>query len=128
MLTLGSKKPYYWAVIPVLFTSFVGDIYRIRGPLIIFNALCLIAGFLMLGLPTQVATRYVGTFLATGAYVSNWAALNAYMGNNVVGQWKRVTTAAVVAAFNGLGGVAGSYIVRQQEAPRYPTAVWVSVG
>lgn len=123
-----NTQPYYWAVIPVLFTSLIGDAYRIRGPLITFNALCLIAGFLMLGLPSQVATRYVGTFLATGAYVSNWAALNAFMANNVVGQWKRMTTAAAVSACNGLGGVAGSYIVRQQEAPRYLTAVWVSVG
>ncbi|KAE8136049.1 major facilitator superfamily domain-containing protein [Aspergillus pseudotamarii] len=127
---LLSTPPYYWSVVPVLFTSLVGDTYRLRGPLITFNALCLIAGFLMFGLPssTQVTVRYIGTFLATGAYVSNWAALNAFMANNVVGQWKRATTAAAVSACNGLGGVAGSYIVRQQEAPQYQTAVWVSVG
>jgi hypothetical protein len=29
---------------------------------------------------------------------------------------------------NGAGGIAGSYIVRQPEAPHYWTAVWVSVG
>jgi hypothetical protein len=39
-----------------------------------------------------------------------------------------VATAATITAFNGLGGEAGSYIVRQQEAPQYLTAVWVSVG
>jgi hypothetical protein len=117
-------------VIPVLFTSLVGDRLRLRGPLITFNALVLIAGFLMFGLPVskQVAVRYVGTYLATGAYVSNWAALNAYQANNIVGQWKRATVAAAVTACNGLGGVAGSFIVRQQEAPWYPTAVWVSIG
>ncbi|KAL3465363.1 major facilitator superfamily domain-containing protein [Aspergillus heterothallicus] len=127
---LLSTPPYYYAILPVLLTSFFGDSYHIRGPLITFNALCLIAGFLMFGLPssTSVPVRYIGTFLATGAYVSNWAALNAYMANNVVGQWKRVTTAAAVAACNGLGSIAGSYIVRQQEAPQYETAVWVSVG
>ncbi|KAL5337826.1 major facilitator superfamily domain-containing protein [Aspergillus crustosus] len=127
---LLSTPPYYWSLIPVLLTSFLGDTYRIRGPLITFNALCLIAGYLMFGLPTSthVTVRYIGTFLATGAYVSNWAALNAYMANNVVGQWKRVTTAAAVAACNGLGSFAGSYIVRQTEAPGYATAVWVSVG
>jgi hypothetical protein len=113
----------------VVLTSLVGDFYRIRGPLIVFNALVLIAGFLMFGLPmsTQVAVRYIGTFLATGAYISNWAALNAFQANNVVGQWKRVATAAAVTACNGLGGVAGSFIVRQQEAPHYQTAVWVSI-
>ncbi|KAL3438641.1 major facilitator superfamily domain-containing protein [Aspergillus tetrazonus] len=127
---LLSTPPYYWAVLPVLLTSLIGDTFRIRGPLITFNALCLIAGYLMFGLPssTQVTVRYVGTFLATGAYVSNWAALNAFMANNIVGQWKRATTAAAVAACNGLGSIAGSYIVRQSEAPEYQTAVWVSIG
>lgn len=84
----------------------------------------------MLGLvpSSQVAVRYIGTFLATGAYISNWAALNAFQANNVVGQWKRATTAAAVTACNGLGGVAGSFIVREHEAPRYGTAVWISIG
>ncbi|KAJ5200189.1 Major facilitator superfamily domain general substrate transporter [Penicillium cf. griseofulvum] len=127
---LLSTPPYYYAVIPVILTSLIGDFYRVRGPLIVFNALVLIAGFLMFGLPASnlVIVRYIGTFLATGAYISNWAALNAFQANNVVGQWKRVVTAAAVTACNGLGGVAGSYIVRQQEAPHYVTAVWVSIG
>lgn len=30
--------------------------------------------------------------------------------------------------FNGAGGIAGAYIVRQKEAPRYVTAVSVSIG
>jgi predicted membrane-bound spermidine synthase len=30
--------------------------------------------------------------------------------------------------FNGAGGIAGSYIVRNVEAPYYTTAVWVSIG
>ncbi|OJD24706.1 hypothetical protein ACJ73_03936, partial [Blastomyces percursus] len=122
--------PYYYAVIPVLLTSLLGDKLRLRGPLIFFNSLSLIAGFLMLGLPAsqQVTVRYIGTFLATGAYVSNWAALNAYQANNIVGQWKRATVAASVTACNGLGGIAGSFIVRSSEAPTYGTAVWVSIG
>ena len=123
-----SSPPYYYAVIPVLLSSYIGDKYRIRAPIITFNAVCLIVGFCMLGFPHQVTVRYIGTFLATGAYVSNWAALNAYQANNVVGQWKRATVAAAITACNGLGGIAGSYIVRQPEAPRYLTAVWVSIG
>jgi hypothetical protein len=43
-------------------------------------------------------------------------------------QWKRAVTAATVTALNGLGGVAGSFIVRQTEAPHYVTAIWVSIG
>ncbi|KIV95563.1 hypothetical protein PV10_03200 [Exophiala mesophila] len=125
---LLSSPPYYYAVIPALITSYVSDHYRLRSPIIIFNAATLIAGFVMLGFSTQVAVRYVGTFLATGAYVSNWAALNAYQANNIVGHWKRATVAAAVSACNSLGGVAGSYIVRQNEAPKYLTAIWISIG
>ncbi|KAJ9656991.1 hypothetical protein H2198_004591 [Neophaeococcomyces mojaviensis] len=125
---LLSAPPYYYAVIPVIATSLLGDKFRVRGPIIIFNAVCLIVGFCMLGFPSQVTVRYVGTFLATGAYVSNWAALSTYQANNITGQWKRATVAAAVSACNGLGGIAGSYIVRSHEAPKYITAIWVSIG
>ena len=125
---LLSSPPYYYAVIPVIITSVVSDRYRLRGPIITFNCICLIIGFCMLGFTHQVTVRYVGTYLATGAYVSNWAALTAYYQNNIAGQWKRAFTAAVVTMFNGAGGIAGSFLFRQTEAPRYPTAIWVSIG
>ena len=125
---LLSAPPYYYAVIPVLLSSLVSDKFRIRGPVIIFNCVCLIIGFCMLGFASNVTARYIGTFLATGAYISNWAALSAYQTSNIAGQWKRAFTAATVAAFNRAGGIAGSFIVRQQEAPQYATAVWVSIG
>ncbi|KAF2238121.1 putative MFS transporter [Viridothelium virens] len=125
---LLSAPPYYWAIIPVILSSLVGDRWRLRGPIIAFNSICLIVGFCMLGFANQVTVRYVGTYLATGAYVSNWAALNAYQANNIVGQWKRAFTAAAITACNGAGGIAGSFIVRQNEAPKYRTAVWISIG
>jgi hypothetical protein len=56
------------------------------------------------------------------------AAITTYQANNITGQWKRAFTAAAVTAMNGAGGIAGSYIVRQEEAPRYMTAVWISIG
>ncbi|KAI1851310.1 hypothetical protein JX266_003385 [Neoarthrinium moseri] len=125
---LLSAPPYYYAVVPVIISSVIGDKLRLRGPVIVFNSICLIVGFCMLGFTEQVTVRYVGTFLATGAYISNWAALSTYQANNITGQWKRVFTAATVTAMNGAGGIAGSFIVRNDEAPRYMTAVWVSIG
>lgn len=125
---LLSAPPYYYAVIPVILSSLVGDRYRLRGPVIVFNSLSLIVGFIMLGFADQVTVRYIGVYLSTGAYISNWAALNSYQASNITGQWKRAVTAAAITACNGLGGVAGSFIVRQQEAPRYLTAIWISIG
>ena len=42
---LLSSPPYYYAVIPVIITSVVSDRYHIRGPIIVFNCICLIIGF-----------------------------------------------------------------------------------
>lgn len=123
-----SSPPYYYAIIPVILSSLVADKLGLRGPIIVFNSCCLIAGFAMLGLADSVAARYIGVFLANGAYISNWAALSAYYQNNITGQWKRAWSAAIITAFNGAGGIAGSFIIRQNEAPRYPTAVWISIG
>lgn len=141
-----SAPPYYYAVVPVLVSSWYADKFRIRAPIITFNAMCLITGFAVLGFASNSGARYFGVFLATGAYVANWAALTAYQANNVVGyvrgpfdcqrevlteryrQWKRVFTAAACTMFNGAGGIAGSFIVRNFEAPTYTTAVWVSIG
>ena len=104
MNELTTNQPYYWAAIPLLVTSFISDSirasvesrqrhraanpkpeYSIRGPTISFNALCLITGIAMLGFADQDVVRYIGVFLATGAYASNWPALNAYFSNNITG-------------------------------------------
>ncbi|KAF7713879.1 Uncharacterized protein PECH_006733 [Penicillium ucsense] len=127
---LLSVPPYLWAAIAVLATSLCADSLNSRGPFICLNALCIIFGFVMLyGAPAiPVGARYAGMVIATGGYVSNWAALNAYQANNVIGQWKRAITAATVAMFEGMGSVAGSFVVRQVEAPKYPTAFGVALG
>jgi hypothetical protein len=68
---LLSAPPYFYAVIPVVISSFFGDKLQMRGAVIVFNCICTIAGFSMLGFSSQVSVRYVGTYLSTGAYVSN---------------------------------------------------------
>ena len=124
---LLAAPPYYYAVIPVLLSSVVGDKYLQRGLIITINSLFLVTGFGMLGFSNQVAVRYIGTFLATGAYVSNWAALSSYQASNITGQWKRAVTAAAITACNGLGGIVGSFIIRPSEVPFYFTAIWISI-
>jgi len=80
-----SAPPYYYAVVPVVLSSWFADRFGVRAPVIVFNALCLITGFAALGFARNSGARYFGVFLATGAYVANWAALTAYQANNVVG-------------------------------------------
>jgi hypothetical protein len=54
--------------------------------------------------------------------------MNACQSNNITSQWKHATIAADVTACTGLGGITGSYMVRQKEAPRSMTAICISVG
>jgi hypothetical protein len=79
---LLSAPPYYYAVLPAILSSIVGDKFQLRGPIIVFNCVSLIIGFCMLGFSDQVTVRYIGTYLATGAYVANWAAMATYQANN----------------------------------------------
>jgi sugar phosphate permease len=80
-----SAPPYYYAVVPAVISSWVADRYRLRGPVIVFNAACVVTAFALLCFAESPAARYAGVFLATGAYVSNWASLSAYQSNNIVG-------------------------------------------
>lgn len=80
-----SSPPYYFAVVPVLLSSWAADRWKMRGPCIAFNTVCMITGFAVLGFAKSSAARYFGVFLATGAYVANWAALSAYQANNITG-------------------------------------------
>ena len=66
---LLAQPPYYWALVPTLLTSWVGDRLRLRGPVVAFNACCMIVGFSMLGFTSAGAVRYVGTFFVAGAFV-----------------------------------------------------------
>jgi hypothetical protein len=79
---LLSAPPYYYAILPAILSSIVGDKFQLRGPIIVFNCVSLIIGFCMLGFSDQVTVRYIGTYLATGAYVANWAAMATYQANN----------------------------------------------
>ena len=45
----------------------------------------MIIGLVMLGFANQVTVRYIGVYLVTGAYISNWAAMNSYQANNITG-------------------------------------------
>ena len=95
---LLSAPPYFYAVIPVIISSIVGDYYQLRGVVIVFNCICTITGFGMLGFAQQVTVRYVGTYLATGAYVSNWAAMNAYQSSNIAGELEILASSLKVSA------------------------------
>jgi hypothetical protein len=55
--------PYAAAGIWMYISAWVGDKYRIRGPLIAFNAVLAIVGVCILGFVKNLGARYFGVFL-----------------------------------------------------------------
>lgn len=104
--------PYALAGIVMYGTSWVGDKYRLRGPIVVFNMLLVLIGLPIMGFHEKAAVRYFGVFLVTAGANSNVPAAMSYQANNIRGQWKRAFCSATFVSFGGIGGIAGSLVFR----------------
>ncbi|EHK99624.1 putative Uncharacterized transporter [Glarea lozoyensis 74030] len=111
--------PYVAAGIAMFGMAVVGDKYHVRGPIVIFGALLGMIGLPMLGYATNNGVRYFGVFLATISANANIPAILTYQANNIRGQWKRALCSATLVGFGGIGGIIGSTVFREHDAPKY---------
>lgn len=112
--------PPYVAAAGVMYgCAVLGDKYHIRGPIVIFNAILGLIGLPLLGYAHSNGVRYFGVFLATIAGNANIPAVLTYQANNIRGQWKRALCSATLVGFGGIGGIIGSTVFREVDAPKY---------
>lgn len=104
--------PYAFAGIVMYTTAWIGDRYKIRGPIIVFNNLLCIIGLPIVGFHSSAAVRYFGVFIVTAGANSNIPASMSYQANNIRGQWKRAFCSATLVGFGGIGGICGSLVFR----------------
>lgn len=119
--------PYGFAGIVMYATAWVGDKYRMRAPILIFNALLAIIGLPMMGFAKSDAVRYVGVFFTVAGANANIPACMAYQANNVRGQWTRAFSSATLVGFGGLGGIVSSLVFREQDAPGYRPGMYAAI-
>ncbi|KAK3321595.1 general substrate transporter [Apodospora peruviana] len=119
--------PYALAGIVMYGTSWVGDKYHIRGPIILFNMLLVIIGLPIMGFHPNAAVRYFGVFLTAAGANSNVPAAMSYQANNIRGQWKRAFCSATFVAFGGIGGIAGSLVFRAIDYPSYKPGLYACI-
>ncbi|KAE9362545.1 major facilitator superfamily protein [Stipitochalara longipes BDJ] len=112
--------PYVLAAIWMFITAFIGDKFRIRGPLIVFNACFTIIGVAMMGFLTDNVARYAGVFIAVASSNSNIPTI-------FIGQSKRSMGSIMMIAGGGLGGIIASLVFRQQDAPGYKPGLYVLI-
>lgn len=119
--------PYAFAGIVMFATSWVGDRYRIRGPIIVFNNLLCLIGLPIVGFHPSPGVRYFGVFLLTAGANSNVPSVMSYQANNIRGQWKRAFASALFVGFGGLGGICGSLVFRSQDSPKYLPGIYACI-
>ncbi|KAF4630025.1 hypothetical protein G7Y89_g8115 [Cudoniella acicularis] len=119
--------PYAAAAIVMYIQAFYADRWRVRGPIIAFNACMGVLGLGLLGYVHNPAVRYFGVFLATIACNANCPALLTYQSNNIRGQWKRALTSATLVGGGSIGGIIGTTVFRAQDAPNYRPGILVTL-
>ncbi|KAF8458798.1 MFS general substrate transporter [Kalaharituber pfeilii] len=118
---LMTVPPYVAAFIFTVGTGYFSDRHKSRGvPLFIFTLIGMVGYILLLSTPADLqGVKYFATFLvAVGVFVASGLNIP-WLGNNLRGQMFRATGSAVQVAVGQLGGIAGAYIYRQPNAPRY---------
>ncbi|KAF2112115.1 major facilitator superfamily domain-containing protein [Lophiotrema nucula] len=119
--------PYALAAIVMYTTGWLGDKYKIRGPIICFNMILCLIGLPIMGFHKSAAVRYFGVFLTTAGANSNVPATMAYQANNIRGQWKRAFCSATLVGFGGFGGIAGGLVFRTKDAPAYHPGLYACI-
>ncbi|PYH91854.1 MFS general substrate transporter [Aspergillus ellipticus CBS 707.79] len=120
--------PYVAAGITMYATSWVGDRYRLRGPILVFNAVLTLVGLPLMTFAKGNGPRLLGCFLTTMGANSNVPAAMAYQANNVRGQWKRAACSAIFVGLGASGGMVGSLVFRSQDAPEYRPGIYTCIG
>jgi MFS family permease len=119
--------PYVAAAIAMYGFAVLGDKYHVRGPIVAFNAVIALIGLPLLGFASNNGVRYFGVFLATIAANGNVPAVLTYQANNIRGQWKRALCSATLVASGGIGGIIGSTVFREVDAPKYHPGIMATM-
>jgi hypothetical protein len=119
--------PYIAAGLLMWATSWVGDKYRIRGPILALNSIITLIGLPIMGFAKDPAVRFFGVFVTVAGANANIPASLAYQANNIRGQWMRALASATLVGLGGVGGIAGSLVFRRQDAPAYIPGIWAAI-
>ncbi|ENH73635.1 hypothetical protein FOC1_g10002887 [Fusarium oxysporum f. sp. cubense race 1] len=119
--------PMLAAAVAMYATGYIGDRFRIRGPLIFFNSVLAIVGMSLMGFHRVVGVRFFGIFLTAAGVNANLPIIMTYQANNIRGQWKRASCSAVLVGLGGVGGIAGSLIFRPSDAPYFRPGLWACI-
>ncbi|KIV90927.1 hypothetical protein PV10_05528 [Exophiala mesophila] len=123
-----SSPPYVFAIICSLTTAHLSDKYRIRWPIMCFQALVAAVGLVIVAYAKLPGVRYFGLFLAVYGTQANIPSTLAYGQSQTADIAKKGVVAAAMITIGGAGGISGSTIFRAQDAPQYTPGMWGTIG
>ncbi|KAK8046181.1 phthalate transporter [Apiospora saccharicola] len=107
--------------------AWIGDRYRLRGPIIAFNAVLAIVGLVVMAFHDHSPVRYFGVSLVVAGASGNTPPVLTYQANNIRGHWKRAFCSATLVGAGGVGGIAGALVFRSQDQPNYLPGIYASI-
>jgi hypothetical protein len=119
--------PYAAGAAWIMVCAFVGDHFKIRGPILVFNASLYIIGVSLTGFATEVHARYAGVFLGVMGIIANIPGQWAYAHNNMVGQNKKGLTMALMVMGGAFGGIIAGNVFQSKDAPGYKSGLWICI-
>ncbi|KAJ5579324.1 hypothetical protein N7450_008191 [Penicillium hetheringtonii] len=123
---LLSCPPYILAAMIGLISGWLGDRWKIRGPIIAVHQVLTAIGMLITVFGKSNAARYFGAFLGIGFLQFCVPGVLTFQANNIISHSKRAVASAICIIGGGVGGIVASCAFVASENPSYPTGVWVT--
>ncbi|KAF6816306.1 hypothetical protein CPLU01_13902 [Colletotrichum plurivorum] len=132
---LLSAPPYVLAAIMAYVSGWLGDRYRIRGPVVAAHQAITAVGMLVTVYGKANGARYFGAFLGK-SYLLLLESIGflqfcvpgvlTFQANNITSHSKRAVASATCLIGGGVGGIIASTAFMSQESPHYTTGVWTT--
>ncbi|KAI1385699.1 MFS general substrate transporter [Hypoxylon trugodes] len=119
--------PWAFTFIFMYIQAWISDRYRLRAPIIAFNAILACIGLALMAFHPSPGVRFFGVFIVIAGGSGNIPPVLTYQANNIRGQWKRAFSSATQIGAGGIGGVAGALVFRSQDSPRYIPGIYASM-
>ncbi|KAI0658153.1 MFS general substrate transporter [Cubamyces menziesii] len=118
---LLSVPPYVIGTVMVVVWAVWSDRLKKRSLFILLGLCFCLVGFAINVSNVPLGVKYFGTFLVVIGGYAGFPAIPSWLGNNLVGHYRRGTGLAIQAISGQVGGIIASNIYRTQDEPRYIT-------
>lgn len=130
---LLTVPPYVVGATSAYISCLLSDRFKWRMPFVVGSQVCIVVSYAILfsfaaTIKDHIPACYFAICLACFGFYPINPACNAWTANNLAGPVKRAMGLAYFIGLGNVGGIIGSFIFIDKEAPRYPTGFGSSLG